>query len=88
MNTIYRVFYSTFLSKATRFPKGNCIPKVPRLRPFVFLVKATCRLSVVGSVREIVATGERRTVPVTFCVPQILHGLARDRNRAFAVKGR
>jgi hypothetical protein len=41
--TLYKLSDSTFLSNASRLQKEHYFWKAARLRPFVLLVRATCR---------------------------------------------
>jgi hypothetical protein len=66
--------------------------KVPRLRPFVLLVTATCRWRWVWSIGGMILTGGTEMLGVqllvSLCLPQISYGLYWDRTRASAVTGR
>jgi len=40
---LYKLSDSTFLSNVSRLQKQHCFWKAARLRPFVLLIRATCR---------------------------------------------
>ena len=56
-----------FLSSAPRFPKSIVFGEVSRLRPFVRLVRATCRWGSVWSIGGMILTGEKISTPRKTC---------------------
>jgi hypothetical protein len=64
--------------------------KVPRLRPFVFLVRAVCQLKWAWIVGGVVLVGElkcgEKPVPLLHCAAHISLGLIWDRTLALAVR--
>jgi len=82
-----------FVSKAPRLPLEHYFWKALRLRTFVLLVRATCRLRQVWIIDGMILTQKTRStqtkhVLIPLCPPQIPHGLARDQTRASVVTGR
>jgi len=78
---------------APDFRNSNTIWKVPRLRPFVFLVREICIWIWVYCTGGMILTRWHRITRTEtwfsgFCPPYISHGLICDRNRAFGVTSR